>query len=120
MNTRAQFDSTLQSIEWAFGHGADSVVIFPCNIKPFTVIYELYKNGLYKRISQWLLIELLSQIPEKHLKDISLSWYGNRKNFYENDSFPLIPPEDCEECHEKLFDFYEKFLQKKTRKIERA
>lgn len=114
MNTRAQFDSTLQSIEWAFGHGADSVVIFPCNIKPFTVIYELYKNGLYKRISQWLLIELLSQIPEKHLKDISLSWYGNRKNFYENDSFPLIPPEDCEECHEKLFDFYEKFLQKKN------
>lgn len=120
MNTRAQLDTALHSIEWAFVHGADSVVIFPCNIKPFTVVYEMYRNGSYKRISQWLLIELLSRIPEQYLQNISLSWYGDRKNFYENDEFPLIPPEDCEQCHAKLFDFYEKFIQAKsarTRKI---
>lgn len=113
MNTRAELDTALESVEWAFGNGADSVVIFPCNIKPFTAIHALYKNGIYKGISQWLLVELLSRIPEKYLGAVSLSWYGDRKNFYENDEYPLIPPGDCVQCHEKLFEFYGRFIKEK-------
>ena len=116
INTKAQLDTALKSVEWAFRNGADSVVIFPCNIKPFTAVFELYKKGIYKRISQWLLVELLSRIPENYLGNVSLSWYGDRKNFYENDEYTLIPTEDCKQCHEKLFDFYTKFIKEKSSK----
>lgn len=111
LSAKEQLDTAVQSVDWAFEKGADSVVIFPCNIKPFTLLFELYKKDLYKPISQWLLIELLSRIPTKKLNHITLSWYGDRKNFYENDRHPLIPPTDCKKCHDRIFEFYHAFMK---------
>jgi len=110
LSAREQLDTTVQSVEWAFEKGADSVVIFPSNIKPFTLLYQLYENHLYKPISQWMLVELLSRIQEEKLNRITLSWYGDRRNFYENDRFALIPPKDCETCHNDIFAFYRSFM----------
>ncbi len=106
-----QLDSALKSIQWAFEQKADSVVIFPINIKPFTLLYKLYEKGLVAPISQWMLVDLLAGIPEKYLGKISLSWYGDRNNFYENNEFPLIPPLDCSECHDRLFTGYSDFMK---------
>lgn len=114
LSAEEQLDTAVESVQWAFDRGADSVVIFPCNIKPFTLLYDLYKNNLYKPVSQWMLVELLSRIPEENLNYVTLSWYGNRGNFYENDAFPLIPPSDCDKCHDKIFDFYQAFMQETT------
>jgi hypothetical protein len=111
LGEREQLDTSVESVIWAFEKGADSVVIFPCNIKPFTLLYRLYKHGLYKPVSQWILVELLSRIPEENLNCVTLSWYGDRSNFYENDEFPLIPPEDCGKCHDKILEFYRKFMK---------
>lgn len=109
-----QVETAVQSVKWAFEKGADSVVIFPCNIKPFTLLFELYKKGFYKPISQWMLVELLSRIPVKKLNRVTLSWYGDRTNFYENDKYPLIPPTDCKKCHDKIFDFYHAFIKESS------
>lgn len=111
LNEAEQLDTAVKSVNWAFEKGADSVVIFPCNIKPFTLLYQLYRNNDYRPVSQWMLVELLLRIPEEILNRITLSWYGDRKNFYENDEFPLIPPEDCEKCHRKILDFYHNFMR---------
>lgn len=111
LSGKEQLDTTVQSVEWAFENGADSVVVFPCNIKPFTLLYQLYKNNLYEPISQWMLVELLSRIPEEKLDRITLSWYGDRGNFYENNQFPLIPPMDCEKCHNDILAFYRFFMK---------
>lgn len=110
LSEKEQLDTAIESVEWAFEKGADSVVVFPCNIKPFTLLHCLYENGLYKPVSQWMLVELLSRIREEKLNCITLSWYGDRENFYENNEFPLIPPKDCEKCHNKIFDFYHDFM----------
>ncbi len=111
LSEREQLDTAVQSVEWAFEKGADSVVIFPCNVKPFTLLYQLYENNYYKPISQWMLVELLSRIQEEKLNRITLSWYGDRSNFYENGQFPLIPPRDCEKCHNDIFTFYRSFMK---------
>ena len=123
LDVREQLDSAVESVKWAFEKEADSVVLFPCNIKPFTLIYELYKRRLYKPVSQWMLVELLLQIPEEKLNHVTLSWYGDRTNFYENNEFPLIPPKDCEVCHDRIFEFYHAFMnenaaEKRRRLIE--
>lgn len=105
-----QFHSTRKSILWADEKGADSVVLFPCNIKPFTAIHKLYEKGLYSPISQWMIPLLFSTLSPNILKKLTLSWYGDRKNFYKNDEFPLIPPKDCDKCHDLLFGFYRAFM----------
>lgn len=115
---KEQLDSAVESVKWAFEKGADSVVVFPCNIKPFTLLHQLYTKGIYKPISQWMLVELLSRIQQEKLDRVTLSWYGDRGNFYENGEFPLIPPSDCENCHDKIFNFYHTFM-KETSSIKR-
>lgn len=111
LDERDQLETAAESVKWAFDKGADSIVIFPCNVKPFTLLYKLYQNNLYHPISHWLMAELLARIPEDYLGKVSFSWYGDRKNFYENDQYPLIPPKDCKHCHKKIFDFYQGFMK---------
>ena len=36
---RDQLDTAVKSVNWAFEQGTDSVVVFPMNIKPFTLLY---------------------------------------------------------------------------------
>ena len=114
LNTKDQLTTSVDSIHWAFSHNADSVVIFPSNIKPFTLMYRLFEKGYYQPISHWLIIELLSMLPKDYLDKISFSWFGDRVNFYENNRYPLIPPKTCEKCHDVIFEFYYSFMEEKT------
>lgn len=106
--------SSVRSIEWAFQNGADFTVIFPSNIKPFTLLHSLYLSGNYSEISHWQIIDVLNRIPVELLNKVSLSWYGDRENFYDNNEFPLIPPKACEKCHDPVFSFYRDFHSTKN------
>lgn len=106
-----QLESARQSVLWAVEQGADSIVVFPANIKPFTLLYELYQRGLYQPLSHWMLPALFRCISEEALERVSLSWYGERENFYENNAFALIPPQACDCCENVLFAFYRAFLR---------
>ncbi len=110
ISTQEQTLTAVQSIEWAFLNGADCIVVFPSNIKPFTLLYYLYKAGYYSRISQWQIIDVLNHLPVEFLGRVFLSWYGDRKNFYEHNQYPLLPPIDCEKCHDSIFSFYQSFF----------
>ena len=111
IDTKAQINTSVDSIRWAFEHKADSVVIFPANIKPFTLMYRLYEKGYYSPISHWLIIEILSKLPQEYLGNISFSWFGDRENFYDNNNYPLVPPSSCEKCHDNIFKFYYSFME---------
>lgn len=106
-----QLISAKDSVLWAMERDVDSIVLFPANIKPFTLVYKLYEQGFYSPMSHWMIPSLFRILPDEVLGRITLSWYGNRKNFYKNDEFPLIPPQDCDECHEVLFWFYHEFMK---------
>ena len=106
-----QLASAKDSVLWAMERGVDSIVLFPANIKPFTLVYKLYEQGIYVPLSHWMIPALFRILPNEALERITLSWYGNRKNFYKDDAFPLIPPQDCDECHDVLFSFYHEFMK---------
>ncbi len=109
-----QLESARASVLWALERGADSLVLFPANIKPFTLLYKLYEAGHYTPLSQWMVPALFRRLPAEALERITLSWYGDRKNFYEHDRFPLIPPQDCPACHDAVFAFYRSFLRARS------
>ena len=97
---------TKQSISWALNHGA-MVVLFPMNIKPFTLLHFAYENGLYADISHWLMPIILNCFSAEELENIDIAWYGNREIKYPDAS--TIFPSDCDICHEKLQSFYDNY-----------
>lgn len=103
-----QIQDALDSTAWAIAHGASRAVIFPANIKPNTLLGQLYQENSYRRISHWMLIELLSHLDDGLLGRVELAWYGDRQEA--GRAREAIPPESCPACHRKLMDFYEAFI----------
>lgn len=109
LDARQQIEDSLQSVYWAAEQGAEVIVLFPVNIKPFTALEHLYEGGFYKPVSHWGFIKLLDSIPLEILGRINIAWYGNREIKYTNYKFETIFPKDCPKCHDKIFDFYSRF-----------
>lgn len=115
-----QEKDTIDSIEWAFNHNIDLVVIFPVNIKPHTYLHKLYENGDYVEVSSYRLVKLLDKLPTRYLENIVMSWTGDRQskdiiktNKAINLSKPIIkawskiiPPYTCDKCRGILEKFF--------------
>lgn len=111
LSLEQQIQDSLNSVIWGFTHGADLITLFPVNIKPYTLLRELFQAGYYEPVSQWGFLMLLNEIPEEYLNRISFSWYGNRESNYAEEGLEHIMPRACGECNGKIIDFYEKFLE---------
>ena len=103
-----QFLDTISTIKWALQHNCN-VVLFPINIKPFTLLYHMYENGFYQPISQWLLIALLCSLPVEQLSRITIAWYGNREQKYDHLAQHAIFPSTCSKCQKSFMPFYKIF-----------
>lgn len=107
LDTYEQLNDSIESINIAFENNVDEITLFPINIKQYTLLYELYKNDLYKPISSWMLIEILNNVKEEYLHRISFAWYGNRDMSYSNNT--TIFPVTCDKCKDELNNFFDEF-----------
>lgn len=103
-----QFNDTKKSITWAFEHNCN-VIIFPINIKPYTLLMNMYENGYYKPVSHWLLLLLLQTIKTEQLSKITISYYGNRDDKFYGKEHKTVFPDCCSICKKPLFNFYDSF-----------
>ena len=108
LSVKEQIEDTLNSIMWSNNHNCSSVV-FPINIKTHTMIRYLYDRKLYKPISLWMVAYLLKELNHELLENITVAWYGNRDDSYEND-IQTIYPQCCNKCRDKLASFFRSFL----------
>lgn len=109
LTPQEQLEDVLNSIKWCVSNDVDEIDLFPINIKPYTLLKELYDSKKYDVISHWLLVEVLNRIPLKNLSKIYLAWYGNRELEYSNGERSIFP-KSCELCHNNLMEFYSNFL----------
>lgn len=109
LTPQEQLEDTLNSIEWCISNNVDEIDLFPINVKPYTLLKELYDSKEYDVISHWLLVEVLNRVPLKDLSKIYLAWYGNRELEYSNKEQSIFP-QSCEICHDSLMIFYSSFL----------
>ena len=99
-----------------------AIVLFPLNIKDYTLVKHMYNQGRYSVISHWEFIEVLVKIPRDALDRVFISWWGNRVNEFHGKN-AIIHPRSCDTCHDRLMKFYTSFvnadsLQEKQRLIE--
>lgn len=110
LSAKEQFNDTLKTVTWALEHGC-SPVIFPVNIKPYTLLMHMYKKLFYTPVSHWLLILLLNAIEVEQLPKITISYYGNRTEDYYDMTEQTIFPNCCELCRAPIEEFYAKFSE---------
>ena len=97
------------------------IVLFPLNIKDYTLLKHMYNQGRYSIISHWEFIEVLEKIPREALDRIYISWWGNRVNEFHGEN-EIIHPRSCDNCHGSIMKFYTSFvnaesLQEKQRLV---
>lgn len=85
------------------------IVLFPINIKDYTLLKHMYNQGRYSIISHWEFIEVLEKIPREALNRIYVSWWGNRVNEFHGED-AIIHPQACENCKGKIMKFYNSFV----------
>lgn len=105
LSPREQFIDTLNTLKWVYFHHCRPI-LFPINVKPYTLLMEMYKNGQYSPISHWLILLLLEQLTEEELSQIILVWYGNRIEDYNDSALQQIPPVACVKCLPIIESFY--------------
>ena len=106
LSPKEQVEDALNTIRWSFSHGARPV-LFPINIKPYTLLMAAYHAGFYRPVSQWLLPLLLDMLPEKWLGQITVAWYGNREEIYDINGERVIFPSACPACSVNIKRFYD-------------
>lgn len=112
LSAAEQLEDTVKTVQWAFRHMVDSVVIFPANIRTNTLLDLLYQNHLYAPVRHWAVFELLRRLPADDLGRIYLAWYGDWSDLDENNTKLNFPPCSCEKCAKNWMGFYHQFLRK--------
>lgn len=113
LSEKEQFEDALATIRWVFEHQC-TPVLFPVNIKPYTVLMDMYQSGHYAPISQWMIPILLDSLSAEQLERITVAWYGNREDIYSLCSMRTIFPVSCDKCKKQIFEFYIRFLHTKS------
>lgn len=113
LSEKEQFEDALATIRWVFEHQC-TPVLFPVNIKPYTLLMEMYQSGHYAPISQWMIPVLLDSLPTEQLEQITVAWYGNREDIYSTCSMRTIFPVSCDKCKVQIAEFYTRFLNTKS------
>lgn len=114
LTPREQVEDVVQSAKWAFEEGAESIVLFPVNVKPYTLLYTLMTLGMYVPVSLWRVIATLyalsGELTPDQLAHVGLSWYGERDDIYPAGSPRMISPYSCDKCRNMLLAFCKDFL----------
>lgn len=108
LSPREQFMDALNTLKWVYSHQCRPI-LFPVNVKPYTLLMEMHKTGQYSPISHWLILLLLEQLTEEELSQIILVWHGNRMENYDDPALHQIPPIACAKCLPIIEGFYTDF-----------
>ncbi len=103
LSPNQQINDTIDTIEWTVRHGCIPV-LFPINIKYYTILRYLYDKNIYEPVSLWMVIMVLDKISDKALENIVVAWYGNRVESY-SEEHPTVMPQTCPTCGAVLTGF---------------
>lgn len=102
-------NETIETIQWCFKNGFNRCVLFPVNIKKWTLVSWLYENDFYEQPSLWLFVEILHNIPKKYLNSIEIVWFSEREQLNPSYQDKDIPPTTCSVCYPEVISLLNQF-----------
>lgn len=103
LNPDEQVADAVSTICELLDKNADYIVLFPINIKPHTLIMDLYERHQYSHVPIRLIAEILLKNFPDELDRINTAWFGDR--FEEG----VIPPASCEICRSQSIDLLKRY-----------
>jgi archaeosine synthase beta-subunit len=89
----------VSTVRWALNHGADTAVLFPLHIKPYTLLALLADRGRYQQVSLWDLVDSLHTLGPELARRTEIAWY---KSYYDTTKKITTSPSGCARCHDRL------------------
>lgn len=99
-------NDAIETTLWALKNGADTVVLFPMHVKPYTLLDWLYRRGYYNPPSLWLLIEVLFKLGEENSKYVDISWY---RSGYSDSKKIVASPDSCDKCKPIIYELLDEY-----------
>lgn len=69
-------ESAVGTVRWALANGSHICVLFPSNVKGWTLQEWLWERDLYQTPSLWSLVEALRRMGPETCRSVVLSWYS--------------------------------------------
>jgi radical SAM enzyme (TIGR01210 family) len=106
-------ESAVGTIRWALANGSHICVLFPCNVKGWTLQEWLWERQMYRVPSLWSLVEALRRLGPGATRAVALSWYATeptdeRRRTQVSD--PLREaPSTCPRCRDRVIAGLDQF-----------
>jgi len=97
LTEREALVSTVRSVRWALENGAYFCVLFPSNVKRWTLQHWLWEHDLYHSPSLWSLIEVIYSLGPELSQKVALSYYDRN---LQNRIVEI--PSTCYICHDDV------------------
>lgn len=105
-SVKERIELAVQSVAWAFDHGASRVFLFPVNVKQHTPLAILHEEGVYIPPSLWELVEVMSRFSkEVEAKQLGVSWYRP----HEDVPGLIHSPVTCKACLPDVLEIFDKY-----------
>ena len=108
LSVRQRIEDAVSSIRDLLERGTDEIMLFPVNIKPYTLVQFLYDNKFYKRVNAYEIVKVLSAFNDDELERIGLVWIEPAREKIEAYDCMGLGPSYCEKCGGRLL---ERFLE---------
>jgi radical SAM enzyme (TIGR01210 family) len=76
LSEREAVDSAMSSIRWALSQGTHLCVLFPSNVKGYTLQEWLWRRNRYRMPSLWSLVDTVQQVGPEAAERVRLSWFS--------------------------------------------
>ncbi len=115
LTLRRMYEDAMRTISWVTEQQHGNCVIFPVNIKDWTLVKKMEQMGLYKQPSLWLFVEVLTHLKPDILDRVEISWYKKRPTYIEGYKFETQAPDTCDKCRDKVIALLDEYVDSENR-----
>lgn len=116
LSLKAMYEDAIKSIQWIIKEQDCDCVIFPVNMKEWTLVERMSELGLYRQPSLWLFIEVLTHLAPEILDRVEISWYKQRPKYIEDYKVQPKAPGTCAKCEDKVIALLDEYVDSEERK----
>jgi uncharacterized Fe-S cluster-containing MiaB family protein len=102
LSVEERVSDTVKTISGLISQGIDYMVLFPVNIKPYTLVKFLYDNNYYKRVNSSEILEVLLNFNKKQLPNIDIAWFEPEHAYIPAYGQKGLSPLYCSDCGKLL------------------
>ncbi|MBT3376938.1 MAG: radical SAM protein [Lentisphaerae bacterium] len=114
LTLREMVEDSTATVLWSLSQGAAKCVLFPLNVKAWTLVHWMEREGLLAQPSLWNYVEVLLRLPDEVLGSVELAWFKENPNKNPAYSFNFRPARTCALCYTRVIELLDLFFSARS------